>query len=217
MRRVVVFARAPEAGRTKTRLSPALPPVLAVTLAIAMLEDTCRAVRASGAEERIVLWDGPQGAAVPPAPPVFVSGPQQGKDLGARLWQALSEDRHAPTVVVGSDCPELTAADLDAAFGALDAVDLVLGPARDGGYYLVGLAAGRRAAALFEGIPWSSGTVLTDTLARAGALGLAHRLLEPHDDIDRPMDLVQLIARLALEPGRAPHTARALRAMNLLP
>ncbi len=127
---------------------------------------------------------------------------QGGGGLGVRLRRQLHRARvegARAVVVVGSDLPELTAADLLAAFEALEQVPLVLGPARDGGYWLIGLADTALAdpagasAALFAGhrrpIPWGREPVLAQTLAAAKAAGLPWQLLAERADLDRPEDL----------------------------
>jgi hypothetical protein len=111
---------------------------------------------------------------------------QQGDDLGERMARALS--RAMPAIVMGSDCPSLTPADLREAAAALDwGVDAVLGPARDGGYVLLGLR--RIDASLFEGITWGTDTVLQETRSRLRSLGWRWHELPTRFDIDRPEDL----------------------------
>ncbi len=90
-------------------------------------------------------------------------------------------------VLIGSDCPEITAQILSSAFSQLTDYDLVLGPARDGGYYLIGLTAPY--PELFQDLPWGTAAVLANTQTRAAQLGLKTALLEPLTDIDRPEDL----------------------------
>jgi hypothetical protein len=218
-RTIAAFARWPEPGRVKTRLAPALPLELACELHRAMLADTLAAVRGARADRRVLMWtgapSGAQGDAVPEAAGLEW-GAQVGADLGERLEAAFGQLAAAgPVVVVGSDAPELTAARLGAALDALDSQDLVLGPTRDGGYYLVGLA--RPAPGLFRGVRWSTEHALEDTRERAAALGLATAMLEPLADVDTPVDLVALIGRLLEHPGSAPASAAALARFGLLP
>ncbi len=115
---------------------------------------------------------------------------QQGGDLGARMLFALNHGlaRYPRVLLVGSDCPELDADYLGRAAAALLQHELVLGPARDGGYVLLG--ARRPVAPLFADMPWGSDRVLELTLQRARAMGLATALLEPLNDVDRPADLL---------------------------
>jgi len=115
---------------------------------------------------------------------------QTGSDLGARMQQAFATAFGAGAsrvAIVGSDLPWLGEPEIRAALDALGDSDLVVGPSRDGGYYLLALR--RPAPALFEGIAWSTGSVLEETLARARRLGLAVHRLETRTDVDTPEDL----------------------------
>jgi rSAM/selenodomain-associated transferase 1 len=219
MRRAAVFARPPIEGEVKTRLSPALPPALARDLYAAMLQDTLAAVQAARADERVVFWAGDPARAGFALPPGWIERRQEGGSLGARLAGAFETLLAPPckaAVIVGADCPDLEAADLDRAFAALDAADLAIGPAADGGYGLIGLR--RPAPGLFEGIDWSTPAVLEQTRARAAAAGLETVLLPALDDIDTPADLARWIGgQVAVETGRAPHTRAALERMGLMP
>jgi len=218
MRRLAVFAKPAVEGAVKTRLSPALPPALACALYAGMLADVLDAARHARADERFVYW-----ASVPPAPGAVPGGMagrrQAGDDLGARLTSAFDELLAPPctaAVIVGADGPDVSSADLDAAFEALAAADAVVAPAADGGYGLIGLS--RPAPDLFSGIAWSTPAVLEQTLARAASAGLRVATLRALDDIDTAADLARWIGRRAAEDGAgAAHTRAALVRMGLLP
>ena len=220
MDRLAVFARWPRVGRVKTRLSPALPAELAFALHRAMLEDALAEAARARADARALYWaDAPADGAAFPAPPGFEVRDQGSGDLGARLERAFGEiagrkgDR---AVVIGSDCPDLDAGVIQSAFEALERADLALGPARDGGYYLIGLS--RPEAPVFRGVPWGTAGVLEHTRAAAEAAGLRVTLLTPLDDLDTPADLARWLARAALrETEDAPRTRAVLRALGLLP
>jgi len=219
MKHLGVFARRPEPGRVKTRLTPALPPEMGLELYCGMLEDVLEAAARSSADRRYLYWDEPGGRMELSIPPGFRETHQAGSDLGERLERAFEEllpssaDR---AIVVGTDCPELDVALLDRGFGSLGSAELVLGPARDGGYYLVGLT--RRAPAIFRGISWSTDRVLEQTLDRAREAGLSSTLLPRLPDLDTPEDLARLIATRLVEGGTLPpRTAAALTRMGLLP
>ena len=110
---------------------------------------------------------------------------QLGQDLGERMKNAFAENFESgmeKVVLIGTDCPSLEGIHLSQAFEALDQSDLVLGPARDGGYYMIGMK--RRADFLFEGITWSTELVLSQTLALAAEQGLQTSLLPVLEDID---------------------------------
>jgi hypothetical protein len=223
---LALFARWPEPGRVKTRLSPALPAALACDLYRALLADALAAAAASPADARSLHWaEAPAGHAADPAPGGFEVRDQRGADLGERLEHATSELLGAPgarVLVIGADCPDLDAARIAAGFAALKRTELVLGPARDGGYYLIGLA--RPASALFRGVDWGTSRVLAQTRERARALELSVTELEPLDDLDTPADLARWAARAAVGEAAsgaaaagAPRTRAALRAIGLLP
>ncbi len=119
---------------------------------------------------------------------------QEGGDLGDRMFYAFEEELRIcaqRVVLIGTDIPRLSASVLERAFQELLSHDLVLGPAADGGYYLIGLNR-RPHRALFTGIPWGSREVLKSTLNIAKKLGLSVALLETLRDVDEPKDLKAL-------------------------
>ncbi|RME51412.1 MAG: glycosyltransferase [Caldilineae bacterium] len=207
---LIVVAKQPAAGQTKTRLSPPLSPEEAAALYECFLRDTLALVRRVPDVRRVI-------AHLPPAAggyfralaPDFETIPQRGANLGARLDNTL---RHylrlgcRRAVIMNSDGPTLPAAHLQAAFDALAGeTDVVLGPSDDGGYYLIGLK--RPAPRLLRGVTMSTPTVLRDTLALAAEAGLRVHLLPPWYDVDDPASLARLRAELAhAPPGVAPHT-----------
>lgn len=192
--RLIVFTRYPEAGTTKTRLIPALGAEGAATLQRQMTEYTLSQVNAlqrdrpmeidirfaGGDRARMQSWLG--GG--------YTYQPQGTGDLGTRMAQALSDGFAAGSdrlLVIGTDCPGLDALTLNQAFEQLNTADLVVGPATDGGYYLIGLR--RPVPELFVGIDWSTERVLSQTLAIAQSLHLSVALLTSLGDVDRPDDL----------------------------
>jgi uncharacterized protein len=218
MRRFAVFARWPESGLVKTRLSPALPPVLANRLYEGMLRDALSACEQTDAGERLLYWaDAPGNRDSFPVPSAYVVRDQDGTDLGHRLRAAFDDllaDSMDRAVVIGADCPDLDAPRIEAAFAALEIHDLVVGPTPDGGYYLIGLR--RPAPELFDGVSWGTERVLEETLARARPLSVS--LLDHLADLDTPADLVAYVARRCGAPETpARHTDGALRNMGLLP
>jgi uncharacterized protein len=225
---VAVFARWPEPGRVKTRLSPALPPELACDLHRAMLEDALSVALAAPASRRSVYWEGAPSPGAGRVPPGFEQRTQVGADLGERLAHAFAElldDPACHAVVIGADCPDLEARVVEQALEALRRSDVVIGPAIDGGYYLIGLA--HPAPELFAGIAWSTPRVLAQTLERTAAAGRSVEQLQPLEDLDTPDALVRWLAVRASTPvargapatngAKGLATARALRAMKLLP
>jgi hypothetical protein len=191
MGRIAVFARAPVPGNTKTRLIPALGAEGAAALQAALIHHTLATALQS--RESVELW-----YASDAQHPFFKTcamrygvtcHEQQGEDLGARMRHAVDASP-GPVILIGTDCPSLVPGDLIAAFSALKEVDAVLGPAMDGGYYLLGL--NRNAPSLFEGVAWGSDGVLATTRDRMAHLGWRWTELAARHDIDRPEDLVHL-------------------------
>ena len=126
------------------------------------------------------------------------ASPQSDGDLGAKLAHAFGDAFAAGSqrvVIIGSDCPYLTAEDILTAWKQLRRSDLVLGPAMDGGYWLIGLRAAQ--PDLFAGISWSTDEVLNQTLARAKALGLSTVLLRTLNDVDTREDWERFISAAA--------------------
>jgi rSAM/selenodomain-associated transferase 1 len=196
-RAVVVFTKPPRPGEVKTRLIGAVSAAEAAELHRAFLADFC---------ERLAGWDGTilmawalRGEeAVPEGP--FPGFAQVGNDLGQRLLHGLTRALSASTaaVAVGSDHPDLPRARLDEAFAELaQGADVVLGPADDGGYYLVGVKPSSLVPRLFEDVAWSSEAVLATTLERCRELGFSVGLLPMESDVDTPADLLRLAARLS--------------------
>jgi uncharacterized protein len=197
--RILVFAKAPVPGRVKTRLIPALGAAGAARLARRLLDHTLeQAVSADcGAVELCAspAFDAPDWADYPLPPGVTTSAQGDG-DLGARLARAAR--RHLAqgerVLLIGADCPALTAARLQAAAAALAEHDAAIYPALDGGYVLLGLRADH--PSLFADIPWSTARVADLTRARMQALGWRVWVGEALPDIDSPPDLLQLPERL---------------------
>lgn len=193
---VAVLARAPVAGQAKTRLIPALGPQGAVALHTALTARTL-ATTSRWNPSAVTLWCAPDTAS--PAWNGIATGPvprraQPAGDLGARM-QAAAEaalGTAAGVILVGTDCPGLETSDLDHAAAALLEGRAVLGPARDGGYWLLGLP--RPAPFLFRDVAWGTDRVLTATRRRLWRFGWRWRELAARDDIDRPEDLPGLTA-----------------------
>ena len=204
MSALVVIAKAPVAGASKTRLTPPCTPAQAARLAEAALADTLAAVAATPAQRHVVVLEGEPGAWLPPGLQVIA---QRGAGLGERLAAAFG-DVGCAALVVGMDTPQLTPALLGAALAQLDAADAVIGAAPDGGYWAIGL---RRADdAVFAGVPMSAPTTCAVQRERLRALGLRTRELPPLRDVDEIADAYAVAAA-------APETrfARTLAAMDL--
>ena len=187
----LVFVRAPVAGRVKTRLAAALGAEGALRVYRRLAEHTLREARALGGEVRVHFTPadaGPEVRAWLGDGPRYL--PQSAGDLGARMdaaFRAAFGDGADRVVIIGSDLPELSAALLRRAFAALESRAAVIGPARDGGYYLLGMRA--MIDGLFDGIPWSTDEVLARTLDRLRADGVQPVLLDTLADVDEVDDL----------------------------
>ncbi|HDY88658.1 MAG TPA: DUF2064 domain-containing protein, partial [bacterium] len=198
--RLIVFTRYPQSGQTKTRLIPKLGPDGAAELQRKMGIHTMFTVRRfihrhplsmevqfeGGSKDVMRTWLGSD----------ISYHPQYTGDLGnrmARAFRAAFHDGMKHVVIVGTDSPGLTESHLQESFDNLKHSNLVVGPARDGGYYLIGL--GRKSSKraikdLFTAIPWGTNDVLNKTMNIAKNSKLSYSLLEPLDDIDKPEDLI---------------------------
>lgn len=188
----IVFAKAPRAGEVKTRLIPALGSEGAAALHRHLVQRTLVTATDAGlgpVELHCAPDDGDPFLRDCGRRHGVALASQHGSDLGARLCHAFDRGlvRHSRVLIIGTDCPVLTAQNLrDAQAMLAEGDDAVLIPAEDGGYVLIGLA--RCDARLFDGIAWGSNGVLTATRERLKALRWRWRELEPLWDIDRPED-----------------------------
>jgi uncharacterized protein len=192
--RLIVFTRFPEPGKSKTRLIPVLGPAGAAELHRQMAEHTLR--WAKELRERVPLAVEIRGTGRSPEPfrrwlgSSFFYADQGEGDLGRRMLRALQDAfrlKAGKVLLVGTDVPDLSADLAEGALLLLNSSDLVLGPAEDGGYYLLGLR--RPVPRLFQDIPWGTGEVFPKTLRIARAERLSYALLPSLPDVDRPEDL----------------------------
>ena len=211
---VGLMSRAPEPGRTKSRLAAAIGDDAAARLAEAMLLDAADALRPLEGWHAALFIEPPDAVAdLGVSTGIVDARPQAPGDLGARMLaalHALAADGHAPLVLVGADIPTLAPRHFRDALVALDDADVVFGPAADGGYYLVGMWEPQ--PALFEGgsVEWGGAGVLATSERLAAAAGLRTARLSTERDIDTPEDLAWLRDRPADLPAR---TAEALRTL----
>jgi hypothetical protein len=209
-RTVLLFTKPGVPGRVKTRLIGELTAAAAAELHGALLADILDNL-STGRFRLELRWSLEEGEEPPDLG--LPASRQEGRDLGERLFRALEEAAAAGALVaaVGSDHPELSASGVEAAFEALEAgADLVLGPAADGGYYLIAARPDAVQRSLFAGVPWSTPAVLEETLARAARSGLLCHLLPRGWDVDTAADLAALAVRLAAGAAHCPATERLL-------
>ncbi len=187
---LVVFARTPVAGKVKTRLAATVGSARALSVYRQLMHITRNAVANLNCEKFLFYTDGvPETGSWPG----FTLVEQAGSDLGERMFDAFDKlVRYGidNTVIIGTDCPGIDKSIIEMAFDHLSEADLVIGPATDGGYYLI--AAKKLHKDLFENIPWSSASVFQETLRRAQKLSLRYVLLPLLPDIDEEKDLVYL-------------------------
>lgn len=192
---LIVFTRYPEAGSTKTRLIPAIGAVGAALLQQRLTMQTLGVVRDFQAHvpaEAQIQFAGRDTVAMQAMFGNDIDyAPQLGDGLGDRLVNAIEtafQHKTDRVIVIGADCPQLHAQMLAEANRQLDQHDVVLGPAEDGGYYLIGMKSPQ--PSLFQDIPWGTSEVLTRTLEKIDSLRLRRTLLPPLSDVDYPEDLV---------------------------
>jgi rSAM/selenodomain-associated transferase 1 len=190
---ISVFVRQPLAGRVKTRLARDLGDEAACDLYRAMVTDSIAQSSACGLP-LLLFHDGQDADGLPAA---WVSAAdqifrQEGDSLGERMAAAFERSFNAgvgKVVLTGSDIPGIDTVLLRSAVAALEYHDVAFSPAFDGGYCLVASRAGGFDRRIFEGIPWSTSSVLEKTLTACMAAGISCALLEPRQDIDTISDL----------------------------
>jgi len=207
---LVVMMKFPETGKVKSRLVPPLTEVEAAQLYSCFIEDTFERLKSLAQcnyfDERVLIHSAFTPVErrskieklLPEGMPLI---PQRGADLGERLANIFSDliaAGYKRVVVIGSDSPDIPLEHIGEAFKCLRERPgtVVLGPAEDGGYYLVGMD--RASTIPFEGIPWGGGTVLHETLARCKNGGIETALLPTWRDVDTIGDLAPLINNRAL-------------------
>jgi rSAM/selenodomain-associated transferase 1 len=213
---LIIMARYPEAGKTKTRLARTLGDEAVAGLYRAFLTDLARHF----AGPRYALhwaYTPPEvdyqafvQTLAPEQAQYMHSFPQQGSDFGARLLAAFQwthQRGYRGTILIGSDSPQIGGELIAQAEAALEDADVVLGPAEDGGYYLIAM---RQPHDVFSGIPMSTDVVARMTLEAAARQELTTRLLDPLFDIDELPDLLRLAHLLDADSTRAPETAAYL-------
>ncbi|MCB9523298.1 MAG: TIGR04282 family arsenosugar biosynthesis glycosyltransferase [Myxococcales bacterium] len=215
LNQVQIFAKAPVPGEVKRRLQPPLSAVEAAALHEAFVRDVvARELRPGRAvtvwragDPHHGLWRDLRALGVPVVA-------QDGVDLGRRMAHALHTGLHAgeKVVLIGTDTPSLPAEVTERAFAALDEVPVVLGPACDGGYYLIGVRGAVPDA--FTGVAWGSARVLAQTLSRLDAQAVPWALVDFWYDVDRPADLALLAHHVGQLADPPPATTAALTALG---
>ena len=216
---IVVMAKQPLVGKTKTRLVPALSLQEAADLYQALLLDTIELASCQPRADLAVAITPPESRryfeSITPSKTLLL--PVEGQDIGACLVHTMemSLNRgYRKVLALNSDGPSVPREYLGQAANYLEQADVVLGPGEDGGYYLVGLT--QPHPGIFSDIAWSTFSVLSQTLERAAGLGLRTALTPPWYDVDTPAEVLRLINELqAISPDRLPNTRRFLGNIDL--
>jgi hypothetical protein len=221
-RSLVVIAKQPLPGQVKTRIATSIGIERAAILYQCALEDTIEMVAGCNSYEPLLSY-APDTAQARRFFSALAAGfkliPQRGKDFGERLlniFRQVAQNDVGSAVLIGTDSPSLPPSYLDQAFTVLDdpKVDVVLGPAMDGGYYLIGMR--QPLPILFERIHWSTNLVAAETMSRAVEANLRLECLPTWYDIDTVEDLKLLLNdRSCHEYGRAQRTRSFLRGIEL--
>lgn len=206
---LIVVAKEPIPGLTKTRLCPPFTPAGAAEFYRCLLLDTLALMSRVEVADHAIAYTPTEAQPYFErlAPNGFGLVPQRGADLGERLANALCyhfDLGFQRAVIMNSDGPTLPLACLEEAFSGLDRADITLGPGHDGGYYLIGMK--RLHPELFQGIAWSTDRVIPQTLAASHRLGLRVHQLPEWYDVDIEADLKRLRQDLARDPTLAPCT-----------
>ena len=190
---VIIFVKNPELGKVKTRLSATIGNEKALEIYKELLAHTLMSVKEIMADVFIYFSDSIDEN-IFEFENNFFKKMQKGDNLGERMSNAFKEVFdlwYDNVIIIGTDCPGLDLNLLENAFLQLDNVDVVIGPAEDGGYYLLGMK--KHYAKLFENINWSSSSVLQATLDNCNKNKLTHTLLSILSDVDEEKDLVHLV------------------------
>ncbi|MBL4625182.1 MAG: TIGR04282 family arsenosugar biosynthesis glycosyltransferase [Flavobacteriales bacterium] len=192
---LIIFVRNPELGKVKTRLAKTLGDKRALEIYRDLLRYTNNITMGSSSDKAVFYshfiddYDGWSNVAYQK----YVQ--EGGVDLGARMdnaFELMFDKGYENVVIIGSDCLELTTDGLDEAFYALEEHDIVIGPAKDGGYYLLGMK--KRHSEFFKNKKWSTENVFLDTLLDIRKLGLSYQVLDTLSDVDYEEDLEQVEA-----------------------
>jgi len=194
-RRLLLFVRLPEKGRVKTRLARTIGEETALALYRCLVADSLSLARRAGFPTTVFFLPKARSREVPlELGKEFPCLPQKGHDLGERMCgafrTAFSDAREA--VLMGSDIPDLPAPFLNEAFESLRQHEAVIGPALDGGYYLIGFSSGAFLPAPFSGMEWGGPSVFRSTLNVLKGKGLRVHVLPPWRDVDEYADLKAL-------------------------
>jgi len=200
MKALIIFAKNPEAVRVKTRLAVTIGNEAALEVYESLMEHTRTIARQIDCA-RLVFLDGGVSEGNSWDINNFQMYAQMGNDLGERMSNAFDECFNrgfGKVLILGTDCPELTREIIKDAFKCLESSDYVIGPATDGGYYLLGMK--QASPWLFQGMTWSHDSVCDETINRTRNKGFTLALLPTLSDIDTEADYLSYIAAQGSRP-----------------
>jgi uncharacterized protein len=189
---LIIMARPPLLGKVKTRLAAGVGEKNALIIYEKLLECTFSIAFLEGVDT-FVFWSEPTDFQLPGS---FQSDIQKGNDLGERMSHAFEkvfQQGYHQVVMIGTDCPDLSAPMLQHSFFEFEKCDVVIGPASDGGYYLIGMNAFHHT--LLENMPWSTGQLMECSIIAARKSGLAFTTLSTLNDVDEVTDLPERYAQ----------------------
>ena len=186
---IVVFLRVPELGKVKTRLAATLGNRQALEIYRQLIQTTLKSTLQTGLTNYLYFYPFIDEE-ISQSHPLIRARTQKGDDLGEKMYHAFDEvlKIHDRVITIGTDCPYLSTEILQNAIAALDDHDIVLGPATDGGYYLIGLK--HNAKPIFEKISWSTDRVLKETIGVIERLDQSYYLLPELGDVDFEADWI---------------------------
>lgn len=189
---IIIFIKNPVLGKVKTRLAATIGNERALKIYKSLVAHTIDAVEESKADVFLFFSDSVEEN-MATENPRCIKKIQSGKNLGERISNAFDEVfglLYQKVLIIGTDCPGINLKLIDKAFAALENSDVVMGPAADGGYYLLGMNKPYRL--LFQKINWSTSTVFNETISRCNESELKYALLEVLHDVDEEKDLVHV-------------------------
>ena len=189
---LIIFIKNPVLGKVKTRLAATIGNEKALEIYKSLVAHTMEAVKECNAAVFLYFSDSIEET-ISTQKPGCIKKIQSGKDLGERMLKAFDEVSgllYQKVVIIGTDCPGINLQLIDEAFAALENSDVVIGPAADGGYYLLGM--NKPYKSLFQNINWSTSAVLNETISRCDESELKYALLEVLHDLDEEKDLVHV-------------------------
>ena len=196
---IIIFIKNPELGKVKTRLAATVGSERALGIYQQLIALTLKAVKHINADKFIYFSD-MTDSSISFMDVAFYQVVQHGKDLGERMEHAFTDvfkKLYRNIVIIGTDCPGIDSAILETAFLKLSSSDVVIGPATDGGYYLLGMS--KECPMLFRNIEWSTSTVLQKTIAFCNDNAIGYSLLTELSDVDEEKDLIHLEQILKLD------------------